>query len=84
MSDLQRVPRPDNEQDEQRLVKFGKHDCPRGSEHDYLLFPVGVYGSAFPMNTPFEVTAIQCEGCGAAITVWFEWYGAQVFDLGAK
>lgn len=81
---LTSVKRPDNQQEEQHVVKVGWHVCPGQKKREPLFFPVGAAGSAHPNHHPFEVASIPCEHCSVVVTCWFEWKGATIIDLGAK
>lgn len=92
MARLFSVKRPDNFQEEVRVLFGAQHDCPQAFDNmrnglprdDELLFPVGIFGAGIQQGVPFEVqTTEACGACNTILKAWFEWKGAKVIDLGA-
>lgn len=71
------------------------HRCPQANalktvkeidreDLDLLVFPVGNYGFATPLNTVFAVTALEeCGACGRLITAQFVWRRGHVTHAGS-
>ncbi|MGZ4518816.1 MAG: hypothetical protein ACXVGB_00160 [Mycobacteriaceae bacterium] len=83
MADVTSVVRPDDFQLENRVAKSAGHLCPTTKKREVLIFPVGFFGSGHPNYSPFEVHAF-CYECDSEFSVWFQWSGPTIFDLGAK
>jgi len=96
MADLQRFERPESEDDIKYMVRFAHHGCRQFNEgvarlgreamagKNLILFPIGIFGQGMPLGIPFEVwTTEPCEACKQHVSIWVEWTGPKVFDLGA-
>lgn len=78
---------------EHEVVYEIHHRCPQANalirtevgreDLDLLVFPVGNYGYAMPLNQVFACTAMDdCGGCGRLITAMFVWRRGHVAHAG--